>query len=68
MRQTHGGLIAVFDADFVPAPDFLERIVPAFQDPAVGMVQARWGHLNRDRSLLTVAQATMLDAHFLLEH
>jgi cellulose synthase/poly-beta-1,6-N-acetylglucosamine synthase-like glycosyltransferase len=68
MRQTHGELIAVFDADFVPAPDFLERIVPAFQDPAVGMVQARWGHLNRDRSLLTVAQATMLDAHFLLEH
>ena len=40
--------IAVFDADFVPAPDFLRRLVPHFADPRVGMVQARWGHLNRD--------------------
>ena len=60
--------VAVFDADFVPAADFLRRTLPAFEDPGVGMVQARWGHLNRDESLLTRAQAAMLDAHFLVEH
>lgn len=63
-----GEIVVVFDADFVPPPDFLQRIVPYFADPAVGMVQARWGHLNRDRSLLTRAQAAMLDAHFRIEH
>ena len=63
-----GEFVAVFDADFVPAPDFLLRMLPHFADPGVGMVQARWGHLNRGRSLLTAAQAVMLDAHFLLEH
>jgi cellulose synthase/poly-beta-1,6-N-acetylglucosamine synthase-like glycosyltransferase len=68
LKSATGDLIAVFDADFVPTPDFLRRIVPRFSDPRVGMVQARWGHLNRDRGTLTAAQATMLDAHFLLEH
>ncbi len=68
LAHARGDLIAVFDADFVPAPDFLRRLVPGFCDPSVGMVQARWGHLNRDRSPLTAAQAVMLDAHFLLEH
>ena len=68
LAHARGELIAVFDADFVPRPDFLRRIVRHFDDPAVGMVQARWGHLNRDESLLTRAQAVMLDAHFLLEH
>ena len=67
-ERARGEIIVIFDADFVPEPDFLRRIVPSFADPQVGMVQARWGHLNRDRSLLTCAQATMLDAHFLLEH
>jgi len=67
-RRALGELIVVFDADFVPGPDFLKGIVPYFADPRVGMVQARWGHLNRARSLLTVAQAVMLDAHFLVEH
>src|SRR5262249_19697996 len=57
-----------FDADFVPAPDFLRRTLPAFADHRVGMAQARWGHLNRDQNLLTRAQAAMLDAHFLVEH
>jgi cellulose synthase/poly-beta-1,6-N-acetylglucosamine synthase-like glycosyltransferase len=65
---SHGELIAVFDADFVPPPDFLRRTVGRFTDPRVGMVQARWGHLNRAASALTAAQAVMLDAHFLLEH
>ncbi len=68
MEGARGEFIAVFDADFVPAADFLRRIVPRFADARVGMVQARWGHLNRAMSMLTSAQATLLDAHFLLEH
>jgi len=68
LARARGSLIAIFDADFVPDPDFLRRVVPSFARPEVGMVQARWGHLNRDASLLTSAQAAMLDAHFLLEH
>ena len=68
LRCAKGELIAVFDADFVPSPDFLLRSVPAFADPRVGMVQARWEHLNRDCSLLTRVQAILLDAHFVLEH
>ncbi len=68
LERAKGEFIAVFDADFVPAPDFLKRMIPQFADPGVGMVQARWGHLNRQRSFLTAAQAVMLDAHFLLEH
>ena len=68
LRQARGEFVAVFDADFVPRPDFLRRMVPHFRDATVGMVQARWGHLNRRRSALTSAQAVMLDSHFLLEH
>jgi hypothetical protein len=68
LARARGELIAVFDADFVPRPDFLLRVAPRFLDPRVGMVQARWTHLNRDQSALTRAQAVMLDAHFLLEH
>jgi cellulose synthase/poly-beta-1,6-N-acetylglucosamine synthase-like glycosyltransferase len=68
LAEARGDLIAVFDADFVPPPDFLRRIAPHFDSPEVGMVQARWAHLNRGRSLLTAAQAAMLDSHFLLEH
>jgi cellulose synthase/poly-beta-1,6-N-acetylglucosamine synthase-like glycosyltransferase len=68
MRQARGEYLAVFDSDFVPAPDFLRRAVPHFADPCVGMVQARWGHLNRDASRLTVAQAVLLDSHFAIEH
>ena len=59
-------LLAVFDADFVPAPDTLVRMVPHVRD-RVGMVQARWTHLNRDRSMLTRVQALYLDAHFAIE-
>ncbi|NJL27952.1 MAG: glycosyltransferase [Thermoanaerobaculia bacterium] len=66
--QARGELIAVFDADFLPGPDFLRRTVPPFADPAVGMVQARWGHLNREYSLLTRVQAILLDGHFIVEH
>jgi cellulose synthase/poly-beta-1,6-N-acetylglucosamine synthase-like glycosyltransferase len=63
-----GELLAVFDADFVPRPDFLRRAVPHFADPEVGMVQARWEHLNRDYSLVTRVQAIFLDGHFVVEH
>jgi hypothetical protein len=59
--------VALFDADFVPEPDFLEKTVPYFHDPKVGMVQARWEHLNPDISLLTRLQAMLLDGHFFLE-
>lgn len=67
VELTSAELIAVFDADFVPPPDLLERMVPWFADTDVGMVQARWGHLNRDDSTLTRAQAIYLDAHFAVE-
>jgi cellulose synthase/poly-beta-1,6-N-acetylglucosamine synthase-like glycosyltransferase len=68
LRLARGELVAIFDADFVPTPDFLRRLVPRFFDrPDLGMVQARWGHLNRDDSLLTRVQAFGLDAHFAIE-
>ncbi|RME43435.1 MAG: glycosyltransferase [Chloroflexi bacterium] len=63
-----GEFIAIFDADFVPPPDFLRRTVPhLLADPGLGMVQARWGHLNADYSLLTRAEALAIDAHFVVE-
>jgi len=68
MRHARGELLCVFDADFAPEPDFLLALVPHFADPGVGMVQARWGHANRDARSLTRAQATLLDGHFLIEH
>ncbi|NOT34934.1 MAG: glycosyltransferase [Candidatus Eisenbacteria bacterium] len=68
LSVARGELVAIFDADFVPPPEFLRRMVPHLRDPRVGMVQARWGHLNRDENALTIAQAVMLDAHFRIEH
>jgi cellulose synthase/poly-beta-1,6-N-acetylglucosamine synthase-like glycosyltransferase len=60
--------IAIFDADFVPQPDFLRRVIPYFlDDPGLGMVQTRWGHLNPGYSSLTCAQALALDTHFVIE-
>jgi cellulose synthase/poly-beta-1,6-N-acetylglucosamine synthase-like glycosyltransferase len=67
LLETDAELVAVFDADFVPPSDFLERLVPWFAQADVGMVQARWGHLNREESLLTRVQAIYLDAHFAVE-
>jgi len=63
-----GDLVAIFDADFLPQPDFVRAIVPHFADGKVGMVQTRWGHLNRDVSMLTKVQALMLDGHHLVEN
>ncbi|MBM7114175.1 cellulose synthase family protein [Archangium primigenium] len=68
LATARGEFVAVFDADFVPAPDFLLRTVPFFADAQVGMVQVRWGHLNRDYSILTQAQSIFLDGHFIIEH
>jgi len=62
-----GEIIAVFDADFVPAPNQLQKMIHYFTDPEIGMVQAQWDYLNRDNSLLTRAQGLMLDAHFGVE-
>lgn len=63
-----GELICIFDADFTPETDFLLRLVSKFDDPSVGMVQARWGHKNREDSRLTRAESTLLDGHFVIEH
>jgi cellulose synthase/poly-beta-1,6-N-acetylglucosamine synthase-like glycosyltransferase len=68
LERVNSDLVAIFDADFVPPVDFLEKTVPQFHDPSVGMVQTRWGYLNRDYSLLTRVQALLLDGHFMLEH
>jgi len=68
LKTAKGELVAVFDADFVPLPDFLKRTVPFFADRGVGMVQVRWGHLNREFSVLTQAQSIFLDGHFVIEH
>jgi cellulose synthase/poly-beta-1,6-N-acetylglucosamine synthase-like glycosyltransferase len=67
LRTAKGEFIAVFDADFVPANDFLTKTIPHFADKKTGVVQTRWGHLNRDYSLLTELQAFGLDAHFTVE-
>ncbi len=69
LKQASGEFIAIFDADFIPSSDFLKRTLPHFgADPKIGMVQARWGHINQDYSLLTKIQSILLDAHFVLEH
>ncbi|MFN4147692.1 MAG: cellulose synthase family protein, partial [Runella sp.] len=67
LPKAKGELIAIFDADFVPDPDFLRQTVPYFQNPTIGVVQTRWGHLNADYSLLTRMQAFGLDGHFVVE-
>lgn len=64
---TKAEFLAVFDADFQPEPDFLEKLIPHFSDPKVGVVQARWEFANRHASLLTRFQGIFLDAHFIVE-
>lgn len=68
LKVAKGQFVAIFDADFIPKPDFLRRTVHYFSDPRVALVQARWGHINEDYSLLTKIQSVLLDAHFVLEH
>ncbi len=70
LRTASGEPVAIFDADFIPPRDFLQRVVnqaAAFDDPRVGFVQTRWGHLNRDSSILTGAQAALLDMSFVID-
>lgn len=67
MERAKGDFIAIFDADFVPKPEFLHKTVHHFEDDQVGMVQTRWGHLNQNFSLLTRVQAFALNAHFTVE-
>src|SRR5205823_10289052 len=68
LKTATGEIVAIFDADFLPPRDFLERTVHHFADPKVGMVQTRWGYLNRHYNVLTEVQAMLLDGHFVLEH
>ncbi len=63
-----GEFVAIFDADFTPPEDFLLRTIHHFSDPAIGMVQTRWTHINRNYSFLTEVEAMLLDGHFVLEH
>ncbi|MHA3772244.1 cellulose synthase family protein [Verrucomicrobiota bacterium sgz303538] len=67
MKSCTGEYVLILDADFVPAPDMLQKTIHYFTDPQVGMIQTRWGHLNRTYSLLTRVQAMFLDGHLLLE-
>src|SRR6516162_2899028 len=68
LKSATGELIAIFDADFIPAPNFLEDVVDYFSDSQVGMVQVRWGHINREYSFLTQVESVILDGHFIIEH
>lgn len=68
LKTAKGEFILIFDADFIAPPDILEKSLGHFEDQTVGLVQARWGHLNRDCSLLTEFQSIMLDGHFIMEH
>lgn len=67
MQTTAAAFIAIFDADFLPEPGFLKKTIPHFADAGIGVVQTRWGHINRDYSMLTQLQAFGLDAHFTIE-
>ena len=66
-RFAKGELLAIFDADFVPKPDCLRKLVHFFTDPMVGCAQMRWSHINGDYNLLTRLQTIMLDGHFVVE-
>jgi len=76
LKTSQGEFIAIFDADFIPEPDFLRRTIPYFIAPSdsphdsskIGMVQTRWTYINRDYSLLTQVETILLDGHFVVEH
>jgi cellulose synthase/poly-beta-1,6-N-acetylglucosamine synthase-like glycosyltransferase len=67
LASAQSEFVCILDADFVPNPDLLKKTIHFFTDPKVGMIQTRWGHLNRGYSLLTRVQAMFLDGHLLLE-
>src|SRR5579872_2179704 len=68
LKSATGEFVAIFDADFLPAPDFLRRTIPYFNDGKIGMVQGRWTYLNRHYSALTEVETILLDGHFVMEH
>ncbi len=68
LKIATGEFITIFDADFLPAPDFLRRTLPYFHDAQIGMVQTRWAYINRDYSALTEVESILLDGHFVIEH
>jgi Glycosyltransferases, probably involved in cell wall biogenesis len=67
LKTAKGEFIVIFDSDFIPEENFIKKTIPYFQDPRVGVVQTRWGHINNDYSLITRLQAFALDAHFSIE-
>lgn len=67
LQTATGELIAIFDADFVPLTDWLQRTVPLFRTPSLGCLQTRWGHINRKYNSLTQVEAMAIDGHFIVE-
>ena len=67
LSSATGQLIAIFDADFVPKPDWLQKTVPLFRNRKLGCLQTRWGHTNRKYNSLTQAEAMAIDGHFIVE-
>jgi cellulose synthase/poly-beta-1,6-N-acetylglucosamine synthase-like glycosyltransferase len=68
LKIARGSLVAIFDADFIPSPEFLHRTVAQFRDPRIGMVQTRWSFCNSEHSWLTRVQTILLEPHFRIEH
>ncbi|MGH9592350.1 MAG: cellulose synthase family protein, partial [Bryobacteraceae bacterium] len=68
LHTAKGEFVAIFDADFIPAPEFLRKTLPYFADPQIAMIQTRWTYLNADYSLLTEVERILLDGHFIVEH
>ncbi len=68
LNVAKGEYVAIFDADFMPPPDWLMKVIHHFAEPEIGMVQTRWAHMNRDYSMLTQVEAILLDGHFVIEH
>ncbi len=68
LKHTDSEFIAIFDADFTPYPDWIQKVIHHSAEPEIGMVQTRWTHLNRNYSFLTEVEAILLDGHFVLEH
>ncbi len=68
LKRASGEFLLILDADFVPPPKILKQCIDYFTDPGIGMVQMRWGHLNRTYSLLTRIQSIFLDGHLIIEH
>ena len=68
LQKATGEFVLILDADFVPQPQILHQAIHYFTNPRIGMVQMRWGHINRNYSLLTRIQSIFLDGHFMVEH